>query len=170
MHKLSEISPYFIERYNATGRAGLTTLQKCTAALHQLAYGMTIDTIDEYLKLGKTTALECLKCYCLDIIECFGDEFLRLPTITDTQRLLAKTEEHGFPSIYVREHRLYALAVAQLSDRLAGPIYKGASNILPSSLKLLLLMTVESSMLFLESPVPTTTSVCLINLHCSLMS
>jgi hypothetical protein len=99
MHKLSEISSYFIERYNATDRAGLTTLQKCTAALHQLAYGMTIDTIYEYLKLGKTTALECLKCYCLDIIECFGDEFLRLPTITNTQCLLAKTEEHGFPSM-----------------------------------------------------------------------
>jgi hypothetical protein len=53
MNKLSEISPYFTERHDATGRIGLTILQKCTANLHQLAYGMTTNTIDEYLKLGK---------------------------------------------------------------------------------------------------------------------
>jgi hypothetical protein len=33
MHKLSETSPYFSERYDATGRVGLTALQKCIAAL-----------------------------------------------------------------------------------------------------------------------------------------
>jgi hypothetical protein len=33
MHKLSETSPYFCERYDATGYPGLTALQKCTAAL-----------------------------------------------------------------------------------------------------------------------------------------
>jgi hypothetical protein len=57
---------------------------------------MTVDTIDEYLKLGKTTALECLEYYCSCIIECFRDEFLCRPTVTDTQRLLAKAEERGF--------------------------------------------------------------------------
>jgi hypothetical protein len=56
MHKLSETSLYFCERYDATGRAGLTVLQKCTAVLRQLAYDMATNTIDEYLKLGKTIA------------------------------------------------------------------------------------------------------------------
>ena len=99
MHKLSETSLYFCERYDAIGHAGLTALQKCTAALCQLAYGMTAYTIDEYLKLGKTTVLECLEYYCSGIIECFRDEFLRRPTVTDTQRLLAKLEERGFPDM-----------------------------------------------------------------------
>jgi hypothetical protein len=99
MHQLSETSPYFCERYDAISRVGLTVLQKCTAALRQLAYGMTADTIDEYLKLGKTTALECLEYYCSGIIECFGDEFLRCPTVTNTQRLLAKAENRGFPGM-----------------------------------------------------------------------
>jgi hypothetical protein len=56
-------------------------------------------------------------------------------------------------SRYAREHSLYALAAAQLSDMLAGPIYTGggASNILPSSLKLLLLITVGSGILFFWS-------------------
>jgi hypothetical protein len=45
---------------------------------------MTADTIDEYLKLEKTTVLECPEYYCSGIIECFGDEFLRRPTVADT--------------------------------------------------------------------------------------
>jgi hypothetical protein len=57
---------------------------------------MAADTIDEYLKLEKTTNLECLEYYCSDIIECFGNELLRRPTVADTQHLLAKAEEHGF--------------------------------------------------------------------------
>jgi hypothetical protein len=93
MHKLSETSSYFCERYDATG---LTVLQKCTTALRQLAYVMAADTIDEYMKLGKTTILECLEYYCSVIIECFGNEFLRRPTIADTQRLLVKAEKRGF--------------------------------------------------------------------------
>jgi hypothetical protein len=99
MHKLSETSPYFCERYGTTAHAGLTTLQKCTAALRQLAYGIAADTIDEYLKLGKTTTLECLEYYGSGIIECFGDEFLRHPTIVDTPHLLNKPKERGFPSM-----------------------------------------------------------------------
>jgi hypothetical protein len=89
----------FFERHDATGRAGLTALQKCIIALRQLAYDITADTIDEYLKLGKITVLECLEYYCSGIIEYFRDEFLCRPTITDTQRLLAKAEERGFPDM-----------------------------------------------------------------------
>jgi hypothetical protein len=96
MHKICEISPYFCKRYDVTGRAGMTALQKYTTALRQLAYGMVTDTINEYLKLGKITALECLEYYCSGIIECFGDEFLRRSTVADTQRLLAKAEERVF--------------------------------------------------------------------------
>jgi hypothetical protein len=72
MHKLSEISPYFTERHDATGCIGLTPLQKCITVLRRVAYGMTADTIDEYLKLGKTIILECLEYYCAGIIKCFG--------------------------------------------------------------------------------------------------
>jgi hypothetical protein len=62
----------------------------------QLAYGMAADTIDEYLKLGKSTDLECLEYYCAGIIEFFRAGFLRHPTIADTQRLLANAKEHAF--------------------------------------------------------------------------
>jgi hypothetical protein len=54
---------------------------------------MTANTIDEYLQLGKTITLECLEYYYSDIIEYFGDEFLRRPNVADTQYLLVKAEE-----------------------------------------------------------------------------
>jgi hypothetical protein len=92
MHKISEISPYFYEMYDATDRASLTALEKCTAALRRLAYGVDTYIIDKCLKLEKTTALKCLKYYCSDIIECFGNKFLCRPTLADTQRLQANIE------------------------------------------------------------------------------
>jgi hypothetical protein len=60
IQKLSETSPYFTERHDATCRIGLTPLQKCTAALRQLAYNMTVDTIYEYLKLGMRGKMQLL--------------------------------------------------------------------------------------------------------------
>jgi hypothetical protein len=63
MNKLNETSLYFTERHDTIDHIGLTPLQKCTAVLRQLAYDMTIDTIDKYLKLGKTTGIKCLKYY-----------------------------------------------------------------------------------------------------------
>jgi hypothetical protein len=71
-------------------------LQKCIGDVHQLAYDMVVDTIYEYLKLGKSITLEYLEYYYADNIECFGAEFLHHFTIADTQRLLAKAEERGF--------------------------------------------------------------------------
>jgi hypothetical protein len=121
MNTLSETSPYFTERHDATDRIGLTLLQKCTTTLRQLAYGMTADMIDEYMKLEKTSALKCLEYYCADIVDCYGAELLRRSTIVDTQRLLAKTEEYGFPGMLGSID--YILTVVQLSGRLAMPIY-----------------------------------------------
>jgi hypothetical protein len=57
---------------------------------------MAVDIVNEYLKLGKITVLECLEYYCSGIIECFGDEFLRRSTVANTQRLLGKAEERDF--------------------------------------------------------------------------
>jgi hypothetical protein len=96
LNKLSETSSYFTKKHDATGHIGLILLQKCTSALCQLAYGMIVDTLYEYIKLGKTTALECPEYYCANIVDCYGVEFLRCPTIVDTQRLLAMVEEHIF--------------------------------------------------------------------------
>jgi hypothetical protein len=99
MRRLGEYSPYFTQRENAYNRRGLSPLQKCTAALHLLAYGGAADSIDKYLKLTRSTALDCLEKFYEGIIHCYGDEFCCRPNIVDTQRLLAKAEERGFPGM-----------------------------------------------------------------------
>ena len=58
---LSSRSDYFKQRYDGLGRQGLSPLTKCTAAMRMLAYGIAADCVDEYLKIGGSTALECMK-------------------------------------------------------------------------------------------------------------
>jgi hypothetical protein len=109
MNKLSETtSPYFTERYDANGRIGFTPLQKCADVLRQLAYGTTADTMDEYMKLGKTTALKCLEYYCVDIVHCYRAEFLHRPTVVDTQRLLACVHEGFVPLPQQEKHQFFS--------------------------------------------------------------
>jgi hypothetical protein len=77
MHRLGKYSPYFTQREDALGRLGLSLLQKCITTLHLLAYGFVVYSIDEYLKLARSTALECLEKFCEGIIHCYGEEFCR---------------------------------------------------------------------------------------------
>ena len=43
---------YFQQRSDGLGRLGLSTLQKVTAMFRILAYGLPVDAIDEYVKIG----------------------------------------------------------------------------------------------------------------------
>ncbi|XP_048622932.1 putative nuclease HARBI1 [Brassica napus] len=99
VHRLSEDVPFFRQSRDATGRPGLSPLQKCTAAIRLLAYGSAADAVDEYLRLGESTALLCLHKFTENIIRLFGDEYLRRPTPEDLQRLLDIGEIRGFPGM-----------------------------------------------------------------------
>ncbi|XP_013608195.1 PREDICTED: uncharacterized protein LOC106314947 [Brassica oleracea var. oleracea] len=61
VNRLSNEVPYFQHRRDAVGRYMISPLQKCTAAIRMLAYGCAGDMVDEYLRMGETTALLCLK-------------------------------------------------------------------------------------------------------------
>ena len=78
---------YFHQKRDALGHAGLTDLQKMTAALRQLAYGVAADATDEYVRIGESTASLCLKHFCREVIEVFGPEYLRKPTETTSKEL-----------------------------------------------------------------------------------
>ncbi|KAL1325217.1 hypothetical protein AAHE18_13G146000 [Arachis hypogaea] len=58
---LSNVYPYFQQRVDATGRRGLSPLQKCTAAIRMLAYGVAADAVDDYVRISESTTIECLK-------------------------------------------------------------------------------------------------------------
>ncbi|XP_048615643.1 uncharacterized protein LOC111213371 [Brassica napus] len=83
----------------ASKAAGISPLQKCTAALRRLAYGCAADVVDEYLRLGESTALSCLSNFTEGVIQLFGDEYLRRLTPEDLQRLLDIGEMRGFPGM-----------------------------------------------------------------------
>ncbi|XP_048637105.1 uncharacterized protein LOC125609617 [Brassica napus] len=60
VHSLSVNVPFFQQRRDATGRSGLSPLQKCTAAIRMLAYGSAADAVDEYLRLGTLNDINVL--------------------------------------------------------------------------------------------------------------
>ncbi|XP_065854653.1 protein ALP1-like [Euphorbia lathyris] len=93
-------SEYFQIRCDATGKRGLSPIQKCTAAIRQLAYGAAADQYNEYIIIGESTAIECLEKFCRCVIEIFAPKYLRRPNSEDIQRLLQlHSERHGFPGM-----------------------------------------------------------------------
>ncbi|XP_024014636.1 uncharacterized protein LOC112088521 [Eutrema salsugineum] len=96
--RLSQV-PFFRKKRDAAGRFGLSALQKCTSAIRIMAYGSASDAVDEYLRLGESTALFCLENFVEAIINIFGEEYLRRPTPEDLQRLLIDGERRGFPGM-----------------------------------------------------------------------
>uniref|UniRef100_A0A8R7PN84 Nuclease HARBI1 n=2 Tax=Triticum urartu TaxID=4572 RepID=A0A8R7PN84_TRIUA len=96
---LSEWSPFFTQRVDCTSRKGLSLLQKCTAAIRMMAYGTPADELDDYLKIGESTALKCLKHFAKGVIANFAGRYLRRPTCEDVERLLQVGESRGFPDM-----------------------------------------------------------------------
>ena len=93
-------SDYFTTRVDALGQQGLTPLQKCTAAIRQLANGSAADHLDESLKIGETTSMEATKYFVEGVIAVFGERYLRRPTKEDAERLLKIGERRGFPGMF----------------------------------------------------------------------
>ncbi|KAL6228529.1 hypothetical protein ACLB2K_002478 [Fragaria x ananassa] len=90
---------FFMQQRDGIGKPGLTTFQKLTAVFRMLAYGVPADSLDEYIKIGESTAIRCLKRFCRAVIEVFGERYLRTPNADDVARLLYIGEERGFPGM-----------------------------------------------------------------------
>ncbi|KAK2357493.1 hypothetical protein QL285_094758 [Trifolium repens] len=96
---LGQHDEYFQLRIDATGRSGLSPLQKCTAVIRMLAYGTSADSVDDYLRIGETTTLKCVDKFTRGVINLFGPQYLRKPTTEDIERLLQMGEARGFPGM-----------------------------------------------------------------------
>ncbi|XP_062180252.1 uncharacterized protein LOC133884729 [Phragmites australis] len=104
---VEEHDTWFSQRRDATGKLGLSPLQKMTAAIRQLAYGVSSDAVDEYVRIGASTAMMALRKYVQAIVEVFGEEYLRAPNETDTARLLAEGERRGYDMGYYLGDGIY---------------------------------------------------------------
>jgi len=99
MNAVEAHDDYFVQKRNAANVLGLSCLQKVTAAMRMLTYGVPADATDEYVRIGESTALESLRRFVTAIDEIFGEEYLRYPNEADTARLLAMGEQQGFPGM-----------------------------------------------------------------------
>ncbi|GKC60391.1 ribonuclease H-like domain-containing protein [Tanacetum coccineum] len=77
---------YFQKRYRmsrklfleiVSGLPGFSVIMKCTCAIRQLAYGVTPDSLDEYLQMGNHCARDCLDFF--TIIDCMHWEWRNCP-------------------------------------------------------------------------------------------
>ncbi|XP_052623869.1 uncharacterized protein LOC111878920 [Lactuca sativa] len=91
---------FFQMRYDARGKRGFTGLQKCVAAIKLMAIGESPDSVDDYMRMSERTARESLYLLAGGVVETFGDQYLRKPSLHDMQQLYAAHEErHGFPGM-----------------------------------------------------------------------
>ncbi|CAH9096024.1 unnamed protein product [Cuscuta epithymum] len=90
---------YFSLKFDATGKEGLSPLQKTIAAVRMLAYGCPADLLDEYVQIGESTAIQSLKHFCDAVISVFEQEYLRKPNEKDILGLLQEAEGRGFPGM-----------------------------------------------------------------------
>ncbi|XP_023748361.1 uncharacterized protein LOC111896616 [Lactuca sativa] len=84
---------FFQMRYNAKGKRGFTGLQKCVAAIKLMAMGESPDSIDDYMRMSERNARESLYLLARSVVETFGDQYLRKPSLHDMQQLYAAHEE-----------------------------------------------------------------------------
>jgi hypothetical protein len=90
---------YFTTKPDATSKLGFTSHQKCSAAIHMLAYGVADDLIDDYLRMSESTCIESMYKFCRAVIAVFCTVYLREPTVEDTARMMSINEERGFPGM-----------------------------------------------------------------------
>ncbi|XP_020146623.1 uncharacterized protein [Aegilops tauschii subsp. strangulata] len=84
-----------ILKKDVVGMIGFSGCHKCTAALRMLAYGTTVDSWDEYLQMSESTHGDAMVRFATIVVKVFGPQYLREPTVADTERLLAISEARG---------------------------------------------------------------------------
>jgi hypothetical protein len=99
LNAVEEHDDYFVQKRNAYGTLGLSCLQKVVVAFKMITYGVLADATDDYVHVGESTALQCLRKFVVAIVEVFGPGYLRLPNEQDTAKLLAIGESRGFPGM-----------------------------------------------------------------------
>ncbi|XP_042993337.1 uncharacterized protein LOC122319363 isoform X2 [Carya illinoinensis] len=86
---------YFVQKRDASGRLGLSSLQKMTMVIRMLAYRVTADLMHEYVRIGESITRLNMKKFVKAIVSIFGGEYLRSTTRNDIVRLLEVGQRRG---------------------------------------------------------------------------
>lgn len=100
MEKISQRDNYFVQKIDACWYVGLSSHQKCTSVLRMFCYGLSGDVTDEYCRISESTAMECMKRFCLANRTEFEDHLLRQPTREDFEKQLAINRDRGSPDMF----------------------------------------------------------------------
>ncbi|GJQ99782.1 nucleotide-binding alpha-beta plait domain-containing protein [Tanacetum coccineum] len=85
VNAVSNHSAYFQSNPDCTEREGISPLIKCTSAIRQLAYGVNASFLDEYMQISERSSRKALDHFCQAVMEIYGPEYLRKPTVTDVE-------------------------------------------------------------------------------------
>ncbi|XP_050268582.1 uncharacterized protein LOC126713030 [Quercus robur] len=91
--------PYFVQKRNSANTLELSSLQKMTTIIRMFAYGVSADFMDEYLRIGESTAIKSLKKFVKAEVSICSEEYLRSPNNNDIASLLAVGQHCGFPGM-----------------------------------------------------------------------
>ncbi|GKA18731.1 ALP1-like protein isoform X1 [Tanacetum coccineum] len=92
--------PFFRNNIDCTGKECISGLLKCTSSIRQLAYGVHAEFPDEYMQISERSSRLALDHFCQSVMQIYGPEYLRKPTVTDVEKLyLHHEEKHGFPGM-----------------------------------------------------------------------
>ena len=97
---LTKFDSWFMQRRDALGRLGLSIVQKFTAAICMLAFGLPVDACNDYCHLGESIALVCLERFVVVVRGCFKSTYLRQPTRDDLELEMAINKGRGFPGMF----------------------------------------------------------------------
>ena len=86
---------YFRQKPNAVGALGGSPTQKSIDAVRMLAYGVSANFLDDYVRLGESTIIECLKHFVKAVVDVFSEQYLRAPDAEDTARLMSLIMQEG---------------------------------------------------------------------------
>jgi hypothetical protein len=64
-----------------------------------LAYGIAADSWDEYLRMSESTCGDAMVRFVITMVEVFGPQYLREPTVAYTERVLEISEVRGWPGL-----------------------------------------------------------------------
>ena len=99
LNGVKDVDSYFEQKRDALLQPGLSTIQKVTAAIRQMAYGTGADACDEYIRIGESTAAVCLDRFASAVVGKFGGQYLRALTPDDLERILRINAARGFPGL-----------------------------------------------------------------------
>jgi hypothetical protein len=90
---------YFIHKRNAVGILGLYCLQTVVATFQMIAYGVAANATNDYVHIGESNDLECLRRFVIAVVMVFGSKYMRPPNEHDNTMLYAICENRGFLSM-----------------------------------------------------------------------